>query len=206
MTTRTATATNTKGTIQVRTAAAGSGRFARFAGSTSRRAFRAVIHVQPSTHSVATRPVTTDSHITGSDHGCSSINRRTCQPINAKVIASMAAPPIRHGAIDRSVNPAAAAIPTRDVGDGGMVVQATALGGGGGAVAIRCVTGATGATGSPGGVVVAPRGRGSSGSMSSSSACGLSDLSRNCPGPAPPRRSVSVDQRRCMSKNVDECR
>ena len=68
-TTPTATATNTNGAIQVRTAAAGSGMFTRLAGSTNRRALSVVTQVQPSTHTVATRPVSTDIHISEFDQG-----------------------------------------------------------------------------------------------------------------------------------------
>ncbi len=69
MTTPTATATNTNGRIQVRIAAAGFGMFTRFAGSTSRRALSVVTQVQPSTHTVATTPASTDIHISEFDQG-----------------------------------------------------------------------------------------------------------------------------------------
>ena len=96
--------------------------------------------------------------------------------------ASVVAPTIRHGAIGRNFTRGYdCGVPWADADDGATFVQvgagaAGALVGAGGTVAILVVAGATGATGPPGGGIIAPRGRGSSGSMSSSSASGLRDL------------------------------
>jgi hypothetical protein len=97
----------------------------------------------------------------------------------------VAAPTIRQGAMGRSFTRGyGCAEPAADAGDGATLVQvgpaaADALVAAPGTVAILVVIGAGGATDSPGGGIIAPRGRGSSGSMSSSSARGLSDLRKS---------------------------
>jgi hypothetical protein len=105
------------------------------------------------------------------------------------VAASVVAPTIRQGAIGRSFTRGyGCGLPAADADDGATLVQVGPAGAGpgvgaAGTVAILVVVGPAGATGPPGGGIIAPRGRGSSGSMSSSSAHGLSDLrksSRSC--------------------------
>jgi hypothetical protein len=100
---------------------------------------------------------------------------------------------MRHGAIGRSFTCGyGCGEPTADAGDGATLVQvgpagagAPAAAAGAGTVAILVVA-PGGATGAPGGGIIAPRGRGSSGSMSSSSARGLSDLRKSSPGACEP--------------------
>jgi enolase len=106
----------------------------------------------------------------------------------------VAAPTIRHGAIGRSftcgygcgepvaeAGDDAALDQTGPAGAGALAVAATPLGAAG-MIAILVVVGATGATGPPGGGIIAPRGRGSTDSMSSSSARAWSDLRKSCRG------------------------
>ena len=127
--------------------------FTRLAGSTSRRALSVVTQVQPSTHTVATRPVSTDNHISEFDRGRSSLNRCTCQPISASVAESVVAPTIRQGAIGRTFTDGyGVGAPAADAGDGATFVQVGPACDGAkfaaaGTVAILVVVGPAGATG-----------------------------------------------------------
>jgi hypothetical protein len=120
--------------------------------------------------------------------------------MTAKVTASVTAPTIRQGAIGRSFTRGyGSGVP--EAGDGGTFVQVGPAGTGtpvvaAGTVDILVVVAPVGATGPPGGGIIAPRGRGSSGSMSSSSATALSDLrnsTRALERPTPPRTEVLSD-------------
>ena len=100
----------------------------------------------------------------------------------------MAAPTIRHGAIGRSFTrgygcgvPLADGVTTGHARPGRAARCGVRRLVAAGAVAVLVVVVPTGATEPPGGGIIAPRGRGSSGSMSSSSASGLSDLRKSCP-------------------------
>ena len=138
-----------------------------------------------------TTPTTIVVHITASDQGWSPTRRRTCHPMNANMAAIVSAAANLQGAMGSSDTRCR---PTswRGGGFGGTVVHVGALDGDTSAltecwIGIRVVISALVATDdadalrSTGGGKFAPRDRGSSGSMSSSSAHGLSNLRENRP-------------------------